>query len=64
MHEFHTYDRLPLSTQGKVLEIEEFSQTEKTRRQFRHLAHLPLTSKFQLVDIGIDFMVEEFVDGH
>lgn len=51
-HEYHTFDHLPPVMRGTIVDLEEVVQTEKTRKQFRHLAHLPLTCKFQLVYIG------------
>jgi len=53
LSEFGSYDTVPLSLEGTILELEELTQTEKTRKRYKALSHLPLTSIFQFVEIDL-----------
>jgi hypothetical protein len=48
---------LPESIEAPVLEIEALEQTEETRRRYKFLAHVPLTSSFSLVEVNLSGVV-------
>lgn len=64
IHEYQTFERLPSVLRGTIIDLEEVVQTEKTRKQFRHLAHLPLTCMFQLVYIDVTPLVSSRTINH
>lgn len=47
------YESLPSSLKVKVLEMEPVTQTEATRKRYRYLSHLPLTTIFQLCEVDL-----------
>ncbi|GBG69527.1 hypothetical protein CBR_g4363 [Chara braunii] len=53
LHHYGSPEALPQSLEGKVLEIESVVQAEATRRRFRFLSHLPLTSSFQFCEVDL-----------
>ena len=48
---------LPESIEAPVLEIEAMEQTEESRRRYKFLAHVPLTSSFSLVEVDLSGVV-------
>jgi hypothetical protein len=39
--------------EAQVLELESVTQTDATRKRYRYLSHLPLTSTFQLCEVDL-----------
>eukprot|EP00667_Euglena_gracilis_P004287 EG_transcript_4310 len=58
---FHTLARngIPLRTslEVKLLQMDAYTQTEETRRRFKHLAHLPLRSEFYVAEVDLSSTV-------
>ncbi|XP_078441329.1 RING/U-box superfamily protein isoform X2 [Wolffia australiana] len=53
LHHYKSYDALPERIEGKILELETVAQSEATRRRYRFLSHLPLTTSFQLCELSL-----------
>ncbi|KAH9329197.1 hypothetical protein KI387_001305 [Taxus chinensis] len=53
LHHYGSYDLLPPSIYGKILEMETVTQTEGIRKRYRYLSHFPLTTTFQLSEIDL-----------
>ena len=50
---FGSYDKLPLTLEAPVVDLEVHSQDEDTRRRAAHLRHLPLTTSYTLVELDL-----------
>lgn len=46
--EYQTEEAFPQKISAKLLEVEKFTQSDITRRRYKFLAHLPLTSNFAI----------------
>jgi len=53
LNQFHSFEKFPERIEGEILEIESLTQTEVTRKKYRSLDFLPLSSYFQLVEIDL-----------
>lgn len=47
-------DKSPNMIRGKILQKESCSMTEILRKRLKYLQHLPVTSQFEVVEIGFD----------
>jgi hypothetical protein len=59
--EYGDYNKFPNNISGQIIDIEDISQTEKTRRKYKFLSHLPITCNFKLVDIDMSALVSPHV---
>ncbi|URE13762.1 RING [Musa troglodytarum] len=53
LHHYGSYDLLPPSISGEILELETVTQSEAMRRRYRYLSHFSLTTTFQLCEIDL-----------
>lgn len=53
LHHYGSYDSLPPSICGRILELETVTQTEGMRKRYRYLSHFPLTATFKLCEIDL-----------
>ncbi|XP_057868844.2 uncharacterized protein LOC131075912 [Cryptomeria japonica] len=53
LHHYGSYESLPPSICGKILEMETVTQTEGIRKRYRYLSHFPLTATFKLCEIDL-----------
>lgn len=51
---YGSLDRSPNMIRGKVVQKESCSMTEVLRKRLKYLQHLPVTSQFEVVEIGLD----------
>lgn len=51
---YGSLDKSPNLIRGKVLQKETCSMTEVLRKRLKYLQHLPVTSQFEVVEIGLD----------
>lgn len=56
MHDYGSLEQSPKTVSGEIVQMETFVMTEDLRRRYRYLAHLPLTTMFNLVEM-------KFADG-
>jgi len=50
---------LPEKIEGHIIEKEEVTQSEKTRKRYKFFGHLPITSNFYLVEIDMSSLVSQ-----
>ena len=53
VHPFGSMEKCPDEVVGPVLELEELSVTEETRKRFRHMGHLPLSTEFSIAELDL-----------
>ncbi|KAA8530055.1 hypothetical protein F0562_004764 [Nyssa sinensis] len=53
LHHYGSYDMLPHRIAGKILQLEQVTQSEAIRRRYRYLSHFSLTTTFQLCEIDL-----------
>ncbi|WOL11466.1 RING finger protein 10 isoform X1 [Canna indica] len=53
LHHYGSYDMLPPSISGEILELESVTQSEAMRKRYRYLSHFSLTTTFQLCEIEL-----------
>ena len=51
------YEHLPLTLEAPVIELEQHTQDDDTRRRAAHLRHLPLTTAYTLVELDMTGLV-------
>jgi len=51
--EFGSYVNFPQAIEGKIVEVEEISQSDESRRRHKALEHLPLSCEFVLVELDL-----------
>lgn len=51
---YGSLDRSPNMIRGKIVQKESCSMTEVLRKRLKYLQHLPVTSQFEVVEIGLD----------
>lgn len=54
---YGSLDRSPNMIRGKIVQKESCSMTEVLRKRLKYLQHLPVTSQFEVVEIGLDPIV-------
>ncbi|XP_042501141.1 RING finger protein 10 isoform X2 [Macadamia integrifolia] len=57
LHYYGGYDLLPSRISGKILQLENVTQSEAMRRRYRYLSHFSLTTTFQLCEIDLSEML-------
>eukprot|EP01027_Heterolobosea_sp_BB2_P002129 GEZU01003211.1.p1 GENE.GEZU01003211.1~~GEZU01003211.1.p1 ORF type:complete len:241 (+),score=61.27 GEZU01003211.1:152-874(+) len=58
LREYGSYANLPSGLEeAHILEVEKLHQTEKTRKMYRYLAHIPLGADFSFVEIDMTELV-------
>ncbi|KAG9141899.1 hypothetical protein Leryth_009278 [Lithospermum erythrorhizon] len=57
LHHYGNSDRIPNRIRGKILQMEMVTQSEATRKRFRYLSHISLTTAYQLCEIDLRDMV-------
>eukprot|EP00898_Chlorokybus_atmophyticus_P003090 jgi/Chlat1/3782/Chrsp259S03946 len=53
LEHYSSYAKFPPTLEATILEMEPQVQSEATRRRYRYLSHLPLTSSFQLCEVDL-----------
>jgi hypothetical protein len=54
---YGAYENLPLTLEAPVVELEQHTQDEDTRRRSAHLRHLPLTTTYTLAELDLEGLV-------
>ncbi|KAI3856684.1 hypothetical protein MKX03_026809 [Papaver bracteatum] len=57
LHYYGSYDALPSTIGGEILELESITQSDAIRRRYRYLSHFSLTTTFQLCEIDLSKML-------
>ncbi|XP_043724657.1 RING finger protein 10 isoform X2 [Telopea speciosissima] len=57
LHYYGGYDLLPSRISGRILQLENVTQSEAIRRRYRYLSHFSLTTTFQLCEIDLSEML-------
>ncbi|XP_042395861.1 RING finger protein 10-like [Zingiber officinale] len=57
LHHFGSYDMLPSSINGEILELEAITQSEAMRKRYRYLSHFSLTTTFQLCELDLKHLL-------
>ena len=62
----HSSDGTPLGStlKGRILQVDEITQTDEMRRRYKAFAHLPLNCEFSLVELDLSDVVSTEVLGH
>jgi len=62
----HSSDGTPLGPrlEGRILQVDEITQTDEMRRRYKAFAHLPLNCEFSLVELDLSSVVSPDVLGH
>jgi len=54
---YGAYENLPLTLEAPVVELEQHTQDDDTRRRSAHLRHLPLTTTYTLAELDLEGLV-------
>jgi len=57
VHEYGSSEALPHAINGRIVELEEMAQSEKYRKKYKFLGHLPITCNFQVVELDMSSIV-------
>lgn len=57
LQEFGSYEDLPPILESKILEMEDITQTEVSRKKFKFLGHIPLSCEFKFVELDMKKVV-------
>lgn len=57
---YGSYENLPDKVVGEIIQRETFVQTEATRKRYKFLSHIPLSSQFIFVEIQLDLPESAF----
>lgn len=53
IHEYKQIENCPLKIEAKIVAIENMFMNNELRKRFRYLAHIPLHSEFQIVELDL-----------
>ena len=53
IHEYSQIENCPLKIEAKIVAIENMFMNDELRKRFRYLAHIPLHSEFQIVELDL-----------
>ena len=53
IHEYKQIENCPLKIEATIVAIENMFMNNELRKRFRYLAHIPLHSEFQIVELGL-----------
>mmetsp|Transcript_5743 Transcript_5743/g.8033 ORF Transcript_5743/g.8033 Transcript_5743/m.8033 type:complete len:575 (+) Transcript_5743:139-1863(+) len=59
LNEFGSFEQCPETIEGKIMEIESEFQSEKMRKKFKFIGHLPLNTSFEFVEIDLRKIVSK-----
>ncbi|KAI3929549.1 hypothetical protein MKX01_025717 [Papaver californicum] len=57
LHYYGSYDALPSTIGGEILQLESVTQSDAMRRRYRYLSHFSLTTTFKLCEIDLSKML-------
>ncbi|MQM14200.1 hypothetical protein Taro_047129 [Colocasia esculenta] len=57
LHHYKSYDSLPDSIGGQIIQLETVTQSEAARKRYRFLSHFSLTTSFQLCEIDLSHIL-------
>lgn len=52
-HQYGDYEKLPLNIEAKIVQIDQFTMDQTTRKQHKYMAHLPLSLKFLVAELDL-----------
>jgi len=52
-HQYGPYESLPLQISGRILQIDQHTMDQETRRHHKFMSHIPLTLKFLVVELDL-----------
>jgi hypothetical protein len=55
--EFGSHSKFPFQLEAKILDMEDMTQTEQTRKRYKYLGHLPISADFKFVLVDLDHVL-------